>query len=365
MPGIDELLNVLSYDVFDFIDKTGIKAVYEGFEEAYNEAGSYIPTNFSDYINDTETTYFNVRGNFYFLWDLAERIKVDLYSNSGAYEFSFEDLRDERGIYLISIRTNKGTFVTHTEWPRIRVLRDEINMLLKPEIYNLLKKFIEPYYREDETMRDISYIMLSGQTTKIDLFRDVLKEYIAGHKARSPFEQSFTKKLKCIRGAVAYSGAKAIGRILPVITYESAIVPYNLTVETFNEDKEKILITQGQPLSTVYSYIDRTTETKLIIFQLRDHDREVLQILKFNLFLENYVVTSYASLLENNTWLRQGDVDRIEDGEARLFIYSNDESWGFKWLGIANIGGDLFCGQEQYVPFESTVWELNFFNGKR
>ena len=363
--GIDSLLDMSAHDVYDYVDKFGIKAAYEGFEEAYRDAGYYIPTNYSDYINDTETTYLYVRGNFYFLWDLAERIKVELYSSSSAYEFSFASLRDSRGIYIISARNEKGTFTTHTEWPQIRILRDEINMLLKPEIYNLLKKFVEPYYREDETMSEISHIMLSGQTTKIDLFRDVLKEYIAGHKARTPYEKSYAKKLKCIRGAVAYNGARAIGRILPSIVYESAIVPYNLTVETFNEDKVKVLITQGQQLSKVYSYIDRTYETKLIVFHLTDHDGEILQIFKFNLEMDNYMEIGYSGLLENHTWLNQGDIDRIEDGEVRLFVYSDDESWGFKWLGVVNRGGYLFSGPERFVPFESTVWEMNFFNGKR
>jgi hypothetical protein len=207
--------------------------------------------------------------------------------------------------------------------------------------------------------------MLSGQTTKIDLFRDVLKEYIAGHKARAPFEHSYIKKLKCIKGAVAYHGAKALGRIRSEIEYKSAIVPYYLTVETFSEEREKTLITQGQLLTDVYSYIDRTYETKIIVFSLKDHDREILQVLKFDLDIKNYDITDYYELLERHTWLKQGDVDRIEDGEVRLFIYSNDESWGFKWLGIANKDDKLFCGKERFVPFESTAWELNFFDGKR
>jgi len=365
IPEIDDLLNISYHDVFDFVDNLGIAKTYENFEDAYQKAGSFIPTNFSDYINDAETVYFNVRGNFYFLWNLAERIKIDLYSSTGAYEFSFDRLRESNSQYVLSFRSERGVFSSYTQCPPIRVLRDEINLLLKPEIYNLLKKFIEPYYLEDETMSGITEIMLSGQTTKIDLFREVLKEYIAGHKARAPFEQSYVKKLKCIRGAVAYHGAKALGRIRSGLEYAPAIVPYYLTVETFDEEKEKILIKQGQLLSDIYSYIDRTYETRIIVFNLRDHDREILQVLKFDLSIRNYAGTDYHELLERFTWLKQGDVDRIDDGEVRLFIYSDDESWGFKWLGITNNDGNLFYGDERFVPFESTAWELNFFNGKR
>ena len=361
---IDDLLNVSFHDVFDFVDNYGITKTYEDFEEAYRIAGNFIPTNYSDYINDAETVYFNVRGNFYFLWNLAERIKIDLYSSTSAFEFSFEQLKASNSQYVLSVRNERGIYSSYTQCPPIRVLRDEINLLLKPEIYNLLKKFIEPYYI-DESINDITDIMLSGQTTKIDLFRDVLKEYIAGHKARAPFEQSYVKKLKCIKGAVAYHGAKALGRIRASLEYSPAIVPYYLTVETFDEEKEKTLITQGQVLSSIYSYIDRTYETKIIVFNLKDHDREILQVLKFDVNVRGYKETNYRELLQNHSWLKQGDIDRIEDGEVRLFIYSNDESWGFKWIGIANNYEVLFCGEEKFVPFESTSWEVNFFNGKR
>lgn len=365
---VDNILNISYYDIFDFIDKFGIKKAYEDFEEAYRKANNSIPTNFSDYINDAETIYFNVRGNFYFLWNLAEKIKIELYSSSGAYEFSFDKLKQLKGskfLYVLSVRNERGVLVTYTEYPSMRVLRDEINLLLKPEIYNLLKKFIEPYYNNDDTMSEINNIMLSGQTTKIELFRDVLKEYIAGHKARAQFEHSYSKKLKCIKGAVAYHGAKTIGRIRSTINYESAVVPYYLTIETFNEEKEKILIKQGQLLSTVYSYVDRPDTTRMIVFKLKNHDREILQELKFNMDVNKYKATDYDELLRTNIWLKQGDIDRIDDGDVRIFVYSNDDSWGFKWLGIANNDSNLFCGEEKFVPFESTAWEMNFFDGKR
>ena len=365
MPDIEELLSISHHDIYDVIDKSGTKMIFEAFESAYNRAGDVIPTNFSEYVNDAETVYLTVRDNFYFLWNLAERIKIYLYSSSGAYEFSFDSMKEGKSLYSIAVRGDKGIFSTYGQFPPLRILRDEINLLLKPEIYSLLKKFIEPYYLRDETMSDVTNIMLSGQTTKIDIFRDMLKEYIPGHKARAPFEHSYAKKLKCIRGAVAYHGARAIGMIHPSVTYESAIVPYFLTVETFNEEKEKELITQGQLLADVYSFVDRTYETRIINFTLRDHDKEILQVLKFNLNIDKYKETNYHELMENHTWLKQGDVDRIEEGEVRLFVYSNDESWGFKWIGIANNFGELHCGATQFVPFESTAWELNFFNGMR
>jgi len=365
---MDDLLNISYDEVFTSIDETGINSTYESFEKAYRKAGYSIPTNFSDYINDAETVYFNIRGNFYYLWNLAERIKIELYSSSDAYEFSFEQLTAERSLYMVSVRNEKGIFRTFSECPPLRILRDEINLLLKPEIYNLLKKFVEPFYLEDESMSSITNIMLSGQTTKIGLFRDVLKEYIAGQKARTPFEHSYAKKLKCIHGAVAYYGAKAIGRIRPIIKYESPIVPYLLTIETFvDAAREKTLITPGQMLSEIYSYVDRPESAKLLFLELKDHNRDILQTFRVDFNVDMFKETTYKELLSNYAWLqeKQGDVDRIEDGDVRVFIYTDDESWGFKSLCIASHNGHLSYGEERFFPFESTEWEINFFDGKR
>jgi len=363
---IDSLLNISCDEVFDAIDDKGVSFVYSSFEEAYRKAGATIPTNFADYINDSESVYFCVRGNFYYLWNLSERIKVELFSSSDAYEFSFDRLSADRLLYMVSVRNEKGLFKTHSDCPPLKILRDEINLLLKPEIYNLLKKFVEPFYNEDETMSGITNIMLSGQTTKIGLFRDVLKEYIAGQKVRAPFEYSFSKKLKCIRGAAAYYGHKAEGRIRPEIRYESPVIPYYLTAETFVDDaREKVLMSQGQTLENLYSYIDRTMSTKILELALRDHDKEILQTIRIDFNTDRFEQTSYDRLLTARERLKQGDIDRIEDGDVRVFVYSNDESWGFKCLAIANDKGSLSCSEEWFFPFESTEWETNFFDGKR
>jgi len=266
---------------------------------------------------------------------------------------------------MVSVINEKGNWVTHGECPPIRILRDEISLLLKPEIYSLIKKFILPYYEKDETMSEI-HIKLSGQTTKIDIFRDVLKEYVAGHKTRAPFEHGYIKKLKCIRGAVAYHGAKVIGRIRTDITYESPIIPYHLAVETFNEEVEKYLVSQGDLLSSIYSWIDRPIGTRIIEFTLKSHDKDILQTISRRFDSDQFKPTNEGELMESNPWLKdQKEIDQITDGDVRFFVYSTDESWGFKYFGVARSRGRFYCGEEEYVPFESTEWETNFFDGKR
>ena len=367
MPEIDELLNISFHDVFEIVDQEGITKTYELFENAYTEACQIIPTDYNKYTYHADNIYLSVMGNFYFLWNLAERIKIDLYSSIACYEFSFEQLKHSNNPYVLFVKNERESFKSFNICPPLRILRDEINLLIKPEIYNLLKKFLEPYYLKDKNMSEIKGIMLSGQTTKIDLFRDVLKEYIAGHKARAPFELSYLKKLKCINGAVGYYGAKAVGRISASVEHIPDTVPYYLTVETFDGEREKTLIEQGQLLTEVYSYIDRTYETKFIKFLLKDHDKNDLQELKFDLHVNDYLPTTTNALKERyGSWLKQDHLDQLKsDGELRLFVYSDKENWGFRWLGILNDETDFRYGDEHFVPFESTSWEMSFFNGER
>jgi hypothetical protein len=360
---VDELLGVTSLDIFDYIDTYGIKKLYEGFEQAYKISGQTIPTAYDEFTTDAESVYLNVRGNFYFLWNLAERIKIEFYNNVGKYEYSFSSLGKVSG-YMVSVKNSKGIIEIFTACPPINISRDEINILLKPEIYVLLKNFIEPYYEEDR-LGDITDIRLSGQTTKIDIFRDVLKEYVEGRKARVPYESSFSKKLRCINGAIAYHGARIMGRIHSEIRYTSAVVPYYLTVEAFNLEKEKVLITKGDLHNDIYAYFDRTVGTQIAILSLRDGEKRVLHEIKVGINAKSYKSTSYDNLLSDYKKLKQGDIDRILNNEIRIFIYSDDDSWGFKLLEVAQIDGDLRRSEPRFIPFEHTEWEMNFFDGKR
>ena len=121
---------------------------------------------------------------------------------------------------------------TDTLCPDFVLEKEEISLLWKPDIYGFLKNFIEPWYENGDLM-DIDRIVLSGQSSKIELFRDVLKEYIAGRKARSDRENSCLRKLMCIDGALAYRQDKRTGRIRASLSYEPARVPYSLTAEDY------------------------------------------------------------------------------------------------------------------------------------
>ena len=92
--------------------------------------------------------------------------------------------------------------------PPIYLNISQISRLLEGDIYRLVKRFIEPLY-EDGRLEEYAIMRLTGQSCKIGLFREALKEFIPGKviesSKRSTFdEEDYGLKLMCLDGAVKY-----------------------------------------------------------------------------------------------------------------------------------------------------------------
>lgn len=372
---INEMFDGVVQDVYGFIDEHGIQQAYINFNKRYEWAENVLPTAFAKYESSIESNYLRIRGNYFFLWNLAELLKKEFF-NKSTYQYSFNKPLLKKGglskIYLetfnISVKNQQGVLELYTEYPNIEITRDEIYTVLKPDIYNLIKSFIEPYY-ESGGLAEIANIFLSGQTSKIDIFREVLKEYIPGRKAKADTTNSYAKKLWCVNGAAAYQRAKELGKISPKLDFISPIVPYSLTGEVYRGEQytEKYLITSGQYLSEIYAYISRTMSAEKVEFTLKDKDSAILNKFMLRIDTNSYKMTTYEEIFEIYPLLRednrQADLDGIEDGEVRIFVFSIVDDWGFNTLEIARAGDDLFCGELRYSSFENEQWEQNFFDG--
>ena len=93
---IDDIIQVASEDIFRYVDEFGKDEVYRRLEEAYEAAEQVIPTKFKKYENSTRDEYFMVKNNFYFLFDIADRMKKEFYMNEGVIRNSFSS-SDKRG----------------------------------------------------------------------------------------------------------------------------------------------------------------------------------------------------------------------------------------------------------------------------
>ena len=367
---MDALFPGVLSQVYEKVDREGVEKAYEVFSETYKKAEAWIPTCFDDYQNQPESMYLKVRGNYYFLWNLAETVKKKLYFQPGVCRVELQALFSDYAVYScfedfhLFLRKEKGTWETQTRCPGLVVEKEEINLLLKPDIYGFLKNFIEPWYESGRLM-DIDRIILSGQSSKIELFREVMKEYVAGRKAKTGGEIGCERKFLCMDGAMAYQQDRKTGRIRTTLSYEPARAPYSLTAEDYETaGRQKTLLEKSTPMGEVYGYISRPTSTWEVLFHLKDGMEREVSCIPYAVSREGRMETGYGELLSNYPFIRQEDLDSMRNGELRLFIYGDYENWGFSVLETAREANLLYTCPPGFVPFEPGAWETDFFDGR-
>lgn len=76
---VRDIMEEMGTDIFRRIDQDGVEQVYHLLEEEYRKAEKRIPTRFKEYEHRSNTDYYAVKNNFYFLFGLAEEIKKTFY----------------------------------------------------------------------------------------------------------------------------------------------------------------------------------------------------------------------------------------------------------------------------------------------
>ena len=169
----------------------------------------------------------------------------------------------------------------------------------------------------------------------------------------------------CIDGALAYRQDKKTGRIRALLSYEPARVPYSLTAEDYESGgREKRLLEKGSLMGQVYGRISRPVEAEEVLFHLKDGTGKEVCRIPFFFQKENYRETGYDEICAGYPILRQEDLDSIENGELRIFIFADDENWGFSILETARKDNMLYSCPLSFIPFEAGAWETDFFDGR-
>lgn len=373
---VNSLIDAQPSEVYELVDQWGVDGIYEKLEEQFDQAEETLPTKFFDYRDDTAERYNQVRSNFYFLWNLAEQMKIDFYQGNGAAYSHFHQYgvsQKEQGAKLIAEQSWKlniavqGELLLYTALPQIVITKEEMNLLIMGDIYAMIKKFMEPLY-EDGQLADIHLIKLTGQTCKIEIFRDALKEFIPGKRIASAKKRNAEQyyKLTCVQGAIQFENAKKIGLIAPVLSNQPPHLTYELASTTF-KGEEITLLHQFDRLSGTYGSVSRNIQTKKIPFLLKNSEGHFLHQYQHFVDFESFRQTSYEEMAEKaeDTFIRQEDIDNIEENEMKLFAYCNNSKWGFTVLPLARKNGILYRGEERYYPFENDEWKLDFFDGRK
>ena len=109
------------------VDEYGKDKVYEQLEAAYEEAEEIIPTKFKNYENHTRDEYFMVKNNFYFLFDIADKMKKQFYMNEGIirnrFQSNYDDENEDLKITRIDrwnlVVKEKGRLIYHHDFPDV------------------------------------------------------------------------------------------------------------------------------------------------------------------------------------------------------------------------------------------------------
>ncbi len=371
----EQLIEEMGTDIFRRIDREGAGSVYGPLDEVYRKTEALIPTRFKEHEHGSNTEYFAVMNNFYYLFGLAEEVKKVFYGRREALRVAVSSIPvTEAGTVCVQADRFKlsvcreGRLQMVKDFPVIYLNISQVGRLLEGDIYRLVKRFIEPLY-EDSRLEEYAIMRLTGQSCKIGLFRDALKEFIPGKvietSKRSTFgEEDYGLKLMCLDGAVKYIRDKRFGYADVTITSEQAAFPYIVTAIT-HTGEERILI-HSLDREQTQGYIARTIADLTLQLYLKDTDGHERYKYNCSFNPEEFQPAEAEEIVEKYQGrIPQDDVDTIVNRELRSFILADEQRWGFLVVPILRDGEKLMLGPDQFFLFETESWMTNFFDGTK
>ena len=212
------------------------KDIYKDFDLAYQDAEKYIPTRFTECKLMNEKRKY--KRNYYYLWQMAEAIKVEFHRINDLVAIDFNK-EEDRYIYAKNVEqyylyVNNGQKLEQYNNPMkdIEITIKEVRMVLFSDIYILLSSLLKDYSGvEDKKLLEYNKYKLSGQSCKINLFHELLKEFIPGKRIRykgKSSNDSSRLKMACICGCIEYIRDKESGYIDPNIDIDDPKMIYNV-----------------------------------------------------------------------------------------------------------------------------------------
>ncbi len=385
IPALKNLLKSFDLDVYRLIDEDGTAKIYENFENAYAMAEEILPTKFKNWESKNRAEYLRVRNNYYFLFALADRIKQEFFKSYGVtkillsvennhykpdrnweinqkYDEIFEDtVTISLDKWKLTIKNADGlNFIS--ELPDISFSVFEIEPLINPDIYGVVRQLFDPIYESGE-LESYSLIKLSGQSCKINLFKTALKEFVPGKLIKSKPKTSSENELKmsCIDGALKYLRDKKFGYADIKITSRPPNLPYILT--SFTHSGEEVNLIDGA--EKIFSgVISRNIEDLTLPLYLKDSEENLRQEIIYQCSLEEFELQRQEDIEAiYGEDIPQDETDTIVNGEVKFFVRVEAQDWGFVVVPVYREDENLFVGYEKFFSFENDTWMKNFFDG--
>lgn len=347
-PILDEMFS----EAYTFVDEYGgTKEIYERFHGLYEEAEQMIPTKFGK----LEETMMVKKQNFYRLWFLAEGLKEVFFSEEPISVVRLpERFRELCGVNVID---PDGIREFKLDFP---VDKAELELVLAPEIYRIVKSFIEPLCEESGILTGYK-IKFTGLSCKIPVFRDALREFTVGRRARRGSAGLLDLKLKAMEGAICREQLIKSGKIVPEIRTKPDEISYTVTVKTHDNATLEI-VSKSREEGRVFGCIRRHMATKTVEFSICDLSGNLVRKRELFLDISRFSKTGYDLLFEAYPFLGeiQGEIDSIEEEEIRIFVF-REENWDFCALPVARKEGGLWADQVKRFLFDDEG--ADYFNG--
>lgn len=367
------ILSGYDMDVFRYVDQHGGEPLYAELEEQYKKAGAFLPTRFREFENRSRADYYKVKNNFYFLFHLAEKVKKEFYDHVGTLRIALSSLPVEESAttwipadkWKLSRCTEKGLEIIK-EFPAIYFSIYEIELLLKGDIYGIIHRFMERMYEEGE-LEEYTMITLTGQSCKIDLFREALKEFVPGRtiqfkRQSGDLTKDFELKMTCVDGALNYLKDKRYGFADVMIHTQEPALPYRITAFTHKGDE--VVLIHRLKRNSRSGMISRNMADLTLKLYLKDLEGK-----------ERYQYTSYSCLgdfkekeydeirKQYDGHILQSDTDDIVENEVKFFVWARPMEWAFCVVPVYRREKKLYLGKEEEFFFENDGWVQNFFDG--
>lgn len=370
-----DILRELDMDIYRYVDGHGTGELYHKLEEVYEAAEVWIPTRFKDYERQSRDAYFQVKNNFYFLFFLAEQVKKHFYEQVGVLRVGITfERKPESDISWIQadkwkLSVKRGNeFQVLKEFPEMVLNLYELELILKGEIYDIIRKFMEPLYLEDK-IRDFSFIKLTGQSCKIDLFREALKEFIPGRmiqfkRRNREAEGDIDLKMSCVDGALKFMRDKRLGYAEIELHSDKPILPY--TVSAFTHNGKEVELVNGFWREDETRAVSRNLDDVTLQLFLKDTEGRVRYHFHFDCQPESFKEVTYEDIRKiYGQYIQQKETDSIVNREIRFFAWKRCEEWGYVIVPVYRKEEKLYLGAEQFYPFEHEGWIRNFFDGEK
>ena len=236
------------------------------------------------------------------------------------------------------------------------------------KINPIVQKFMEELYHSGR-IQDFSFIKLTGQSCKIDLFKDALKEFVPGRmiqfRKRANIDAAdFELKMTCVDGALKYLRDRKYGLADIHLNNGKAVLPYRITAYTHN-GKEVVLVDGFKDWDTAGT-ISRNMEDLILPLYLKNADGEEHCRFQYVCRQEDFSQKSYEEIeAVYGSHILQKETDSIENGDVKFFVWAEQEEWGFQVVPVYCEMDELYLGKAEFFSFESDNWVNSFFDGKK